>query len=103
MPQSPPAKQTNHPLTSLPSLVGNLVKNWEIEASFKPERKDWRTVDHSKYTFAINGWSPQSAERTLKVGTYNVIITQSNKFYSPRTSGFASSHKHSKRTMSIFV
>jgi hypothetical protein len=28
----------------------------------------WRTIDHSNYTFAINGGPPQSAEHILKVG-----------------------------------
>ena len=93
----------NHEATSLPSLVENLVKNWEIEASFKLELKDWRTIDHSKYTFAINGGPPQSAEHMLKVGTYNAIITEPNEFYSPRTSDFASSHKSFKRMMPTFA
>ena len=99
----PTAKQTKHEPTSLPSLVENLVKNWEIEASFKPDLKDWRTVDHSAYTFAINGGPPQSAEHMLKVGTYNAIITEPNEFYSPRTSDFASSHKTFKRMMPTFA
>jgi hypothetical protein len=61
------AKQTNHEPGSLPSLVQNLVKNWEVEASFKPVLSDWRTVDHANYTFAINGSEPQGAEHMLKV------------------------------------
>ncbi|KAH0005081.1 hypothetical protein KCU78_g13057, partial [Aureobasidium melanogenum] len=30
-------KQANHVAGSLESMVENLVKNWEVEASFKPE------------------------------------------------------------------
>ena len=63
----------NHAAGSLPQLVENLVKNWEVEASFKPRLSDWRTIDHKNYTFAINGGPPQSAEHMLKVGTYNAI------------------------------
>ncbi|KAI4210364.1 MAG: hypothetical protein LQ351_006813 [Letrouitia transgressa] len=96
-------KKMNHEATSLPSLVQNLVKNWEIEASFKPNLADWRTIDHSNYTFAINGGSPQSADHMLKVGTYNAIIAEPNEFYSPRTSDFASSHKTFKRMMPTFA
>jgi hypothetical protein len=58
----------NHEAGSLPELVQNLVKNWEVEASFKPVLDDWRTVDHANYTFAINGSEPQGAENMLKVG-----------------------------------
>ncbi|KAL8829698.1 MAG: hypothetical protein Q9170_006061 [Blastenia crenularia] len=96
-------KEQSHPPTSLASLVENLVKNWEIEASFKTKLADWRTVDHTKYTFAINGGPAQSAQHMLEVGTYNAIITEPNEFYSPKSSDFASSHKTFKRMMPTFA
>jgi hypothetical protein len=92
----------NHAAGSLPQLVENLVKNWEVEASFKPRLEDWRTIDHANYTFAINGGPPQTAEHMLKVGTYNAIIAP-NEFYSPENSDFASSHKTFKRMMPTFA
>ncbi|KAK0103380.1 hypothetical protein ONS95_005406 [Cadophora gregata] len=95
-------KTQNHTAASLPNLVENLVKNWEVEASFKPDISDWRTIDHANYTFSINGGLPQSAEHMLKVGTYNAIIT-SNEFYDPEKSDFASSHKTFKRMMPTFA
>lgn len=96
------AKKYSHEASSLPSLVENLVKNWEIEASFKPQLSDWRTVDRPNYSFAINGGPPQTAEYMLKVGTYNAIISP-NEFYSPAASDFASSHKTFKRMMPTFA
>ena len=96
------AKKFNHEASSLPSLVENLVKNWEIEASFKPQLSDWRTVDRPNYSFAINGGPPQTAEHMLKVGTYNAIIAP-NEFYSPAASDFTSSHKTFKRMMPTFA
>ncbi len=96
------AKKLSHEASSLPSLVENLVKNWEIEASFKPQLSDWRTVDRANYSFAINGGPPQTAEHMLKVGTYNAIIAP-NEFYSPAKSDFASSHKTFKRMMPTFA
>lgn len=95
-------KKMNHAAGSLPQLVENLVKNWEVEASFKPRLEDWRTIDHKNYTFAINGGPPQSAEHMLKVGTYNAIIAP-NEYYSPENSDFASSHKTFKRMMPTFA
>jgi hypothetical protein len=95
-------KRMNHEAGSLPDLVENLVKNWEIEASFKPNLEDWRTVNHQKYTFAINGGPPQKAEYMLRVGTYNAIIAP-NEYYSPENSDFASSHKTFKRMMPTFA
>jgi hypothetical protein len=97
-----PAKQMNHPSGSLPQLVENLVKNWEVEASFKPDLTDWRTIDHANYSFAINGGPPQSAEHMLQVGTYNAIIPP-NEFYSPEGSDSATSHKTFKRMMPNFA
>lgn len=91
-----------HEAGSLPELVQNLVKNWEVEASFKTDLKDWRTIDHENYSFAINGSDPQSAENMLQVGTYNAIISP-NEYYSPDYSDFASSHKTFKRMMPTFA
>lgn len=78
------------------------MKNWEVEASFKPTLKDWRTIDHENYSFAINGSEPEGAEAMLKVGTYNAIIAP-NEYYSPDYSDFASSHKTFKRMMPTFA
>jgi hypothetical protein len=104
--------------------VQNLVKNWEVEASFKPVLSDWRTIDHENYSFAINSSEPQGAENMLQVrpispihthtpssnltrmcvqvGTYNAIISP-NEFYDPTFSDFASSHKTFKRMMPTFA
>ncbi|KAF9698374.1 hypothetical protein EKO04_003615 [Ascochyta lentis] len=95
-------KQKSHEAGSLPELVQNLVKNWEVEASFKPVISDWRTIDHESYSFAINGSEPEGAEAMLKVGTYNAIIAP-NEYYSPDYSDFASSHKTFKRMMPTFA
>jgi hypothetical protein len=71
------AKKMSHEAGSLPELVQNLVKNWEVEASFKPSLDDWRTIDHEKYSFAINGSEPQGAENMLKVQhAYQMTIAQ---------------------------
>ena len=97
-----PAKKTNHTDGSLEHMVQNLVKNWEIEASFKTKLSDWRTVDPQNYTFAINGGPPQDAEHMLKVGTYNAIIAP-NSYYSSEYSDFSQSHKTFKRMMPTFA
>lgn len=92
----------SHTAGSVPSLVENLVKNWEIEASFKTSLDDWRTIDRSNYSFSTNGLPPQGAEHMLKVGTYNALLT-SNEFYCPKHSNFTSSHKTFKRMMPTFA
>ncbi len=92
----------SHEAGSLPDLVEKLVKNWEIEASFKTDLADWRTIDRSKYTFSVNGGPPQSGEHMLRVGTYSAII-ESNEFYCPAHMDFDSSHKTFKRMMPNFA
>ncbi|KAI1420219.1 hypothetical protein F5Y12DRAFT_719770 [Xylaria sp. FL1777] len=95
-------KTQNHAAGSLPQLVENLVKNWEIEASFKTRLSDWRTVDFTCYTFAVNDREPVSASHMLRVGTYNAIIG-AGMYYDPEAMGFESSHKTFKRMMPTFA
>ncbi|KAJ6504613.1 hypothetical protein C8R47DRAFT_1245528 [Mycena vitilis] len=95
-------KKMSHEPGSLISIVENLVKNWEIEASYKMDLKDWRTIDQNNYTFAVNGGPPTPAEHMLKVGTYNAIISP-NAYYSPEHSDFATSHVTFKSMMPTFA
>lgn len=83
-------------------MVENLVKNWEIEASFKTSLDDWRTVDTSSYTFSLNGGPKNDGNHMLSVGTYNALIGE-NKYYDPEQSSFDSSHKSFKRMMPVFA
>ncbi|KAK0645803.1 hypothetical protein B0T16DRAFT_146940 [Cercophora newfieldiana] len=95
-------KKANHTAASLPDLVEKLVKNWEIEASYKMDLKDWRTIDAPNYSFSVNGGPPQTGEHMLQVGTYNAII-EPNEFYCPFHSSFDASHKTFKRMMPTFA
>lgn len=95
-------KTTNHEAGSLPSLVQNLVKNWEVEASFKTQLKDWRTIDQDVYSFSLNGGPRQSGEHMLKVGTYNALLPAS-EYYDPDQNDFEDSHKSFKRMMPTFA
>jgi hypothetical protein len=92
----------SHEAGSLPDLVEKLVKNWEIEASFKTSLDDWRTIDRKTYTFSLNGGEPQSGEHMLKVGTYNALLTPSS-YYDPINNDFETSHKAFKRMMPTFA
>lgn len=91
-----------HESGSLIQLIENIVKNWEIEASFKPNLKEWRTIDPEVYTFAIHGGKAQSADEMTRIGTYNAIILP-NELYSPKNMTFAASHKTFKRMMPSFA
>jgi hypothetical protein len=92
----------SHTAGSLPDLVEKLVKNWEIEASFKVDLGEWRTVDPTSYTFSVNGGPQLSGEHMLRLGTYNAVI-EPNEFYCPARSSFQASHKTFKRMMPAFA
>ena len=100
---TPTAKTANHEPGSLPDLVQNLVKNWEIEASFKQDLSQWRTINPDEYSFSINGRPPLSGADMVRLGTYNAIIQPGNEFYSPENSDFSQSHKTFKRMMPTFA
>ncbi|KAF9892319.1 hypothetical protein FE257_002096 [Aspergillus nanangensis] len=95
-------KTMTHEAGSLPQLVENIVKNWEIEASFKTSLSDWRTIDQDTYTFSLNGGPPQTGDHMLKVGTYNALLT-ANSYYDPAHNDFDTSHKAFKRMMPTFA
>lgn len=97
-----PGKTQTHAAGTLPALVENLVKNWEIEASFKTSLSDWRTVDQSCYTFSSNGGPATDGDHMLRVGTYNALITP-NQYYDPENLDFNASHKTFKRMMPTFA
>ena len=95
-------KHKNHSAGSLENLVENLVKNWEIEASFKTDVQEWRTIDAESYTFSVNGGPAQDAAHMLKVGTYSAIIAP-NSFYSGEHADFEETHKIFKSVMPTFA
>ncbi|KAI1124020.1 hypothetical protein F5Y10DRAFT_269496 [Nemania abortiva] len=96
-------KTRHHAAGSLPQLVENLVKNWEIEASFKTQLSDWRTVGLAQYSFAVNDREPVSAEHMLRVGTYNAILAPGGAYYDAAAMDFGASHKTFKRMMPTFA
>ncbi|KAJ7069500.1 hypothetical protein C8F01DRAFT_1112964 [Mycena amicta] len=95
-------KKMTHEPGSLASVVENLVKNWEIEQSYKLDLADWRTIDPSKYEFSVNGGAPMSAEHMLAVGSYNGLLAP-NAFYGPEHNDFKSSHVTFKAMMPTFA
>ncbi|KAE8342520.1 hypothetical protein BDV24DRAFT_130479 [Aspergillus arachidicola] len=95
-------KSMTHEAKSLPDLVEKLVKNWEIEASYKTSLADWRTIDQKTYSFSLNGGPPQTGEHMLNVGTYNALLTASS-YYDPAHNDFETSHKAFKRMMPTFA
>lgn len=87
---------------SLEDIVSNLVKNWEIEASYKTDYNDWRTVDKEHYTFKLAGGENVPGQKMVEIGTYNALLSAS-EYYSPEHNSYSDSHKTFKRMMPTFA
>ena len=46
-------RKFKHAPGALADMLSNLVKNWEKEASYKLDSRDWRTIDHRCYQCAL--------------------------------------------------
>lgn len=97
-------KSTNWAPSSIELLVQNLVKNWEKEASYKVDPKEWRTISQESYSFHLNGGPGMSAADMLHLGTYNALIGADGVkgVYETSSMDFSSSHKLFKGAMKTF-
>ena len=87
-------RTTNHPAGSLPMIVENLVKEWEMEMTHKPDSKDWKTVETSSYCVQVNGGKEIAGDEAVKVGTYNWLMENVPKsLYDAEATSFEDSHK----------
>merc|ERR1719242_1373225 len=72
-------KLSNHKEGSLESIVEGLVKNWESEASHKPDPKTWDTIDYDNWTIKGNNGRTFKPDEAVKVGNYNVLLDDADK------------------------
>jgi len=54
--------------------VENLVKEWEAEASHKPDPKDWKTIDYDTWYVRGNAGRKVNAEENVTIGNYNALM-----------------------------
>ena len=66
-------KTKNHTVGGLESIVENLVKEWEMEASHL-NFSDWTTVSHKEYAISANGAPPLTGETAASEGNYNALL-----------------------------
>ncbi|RWS00612.1 hypothetical protein B4U79_03803, partial [Dinothrombium tinctorium] len=78
---------------SLEDLVSNLVKNWEKEASHKISLGEWRTIDRNKFKMNVNGGKWFTGEELQKLGTYNLLIGDSEHYCSSLVGTAEKSHR----------
>ncbi|MCO5559252.1 hypothetical protein L7F22_017460 [Adiantum nelumboides] len=90
------------PQGSLEQVVQDLVKSWEMELSHKTHVQHFKTIHPQKFRFSVNGGKWMSAEETLKVGSYNALMTTSleaeHEAYKASQETFETSHDVFKST-----
>lgn len=82
----------NYPENSLEAIVHNLVRTFEMEASYKTKPDQWLSIVADKFKISTNGGPEYSAQDLVERGTYNLFIAE-NKHYSPTAETFESSGK----------
>lgn len=70
------AKESTHNYLegSLEAIVQNLVRTFEMEASFKTNPEQWLSVVNDKFRMSSNGGSTYTANDVAAGGTYNLFI-----------------------------
>lgn len=64
----------NHVEGSLEAIVQNLVRTFEMEASFKTNPQQWVSVVNEKFRMSTNGGVGYTASEIVAAGTYNLFI-----------------------------
>ncbi|MBW4631106.1 MAG: ester cyclase [Iphinoe sp. HA4291-MV1] len=64
----------HHVEGSLEAIVQNLVRTFEMEASFKTNPQQWLSVVNEQFRMSSNGGSAYTASDVVKSGTYNLFI-----------------------------
>ncbi|HEY9700088.1 MAG TPA: hypothetical protein V6D10_22725 [Trichocoleus sp.] len=82
--------QYNHLEGSLEAIVQNLVRAFEMEASFKTNPQQWVAIVQEKFRMSTNGGKEYTAEDIVEQGTYNLFLTPTDH-YDPNQEDFESS------------
>ncbi len=75
---------------SLEAIVQNLVRTFEMEASFKSNPQQWLSIVADKFRMTTNGGQKYTAEDVADAGTYNLFLGES-QHYSAKAESFESS------------
>lgn len=73
-------KQCNHAEGSLNAIAENLVRTFEMEASFKTNPQQWISVVADKFRMSTNGGKEYTAQEIVDQGTYNLFLENSEHY-----------------------
>lgn len=75
---------------SLEGIVQNLVRTFEMEATYKTDPKQWLAIVNDKFRMITNGGPAYTADDVAAVGTYNLFL-EKTEHYDPKAETFESS------------
>ncbi|MBD2664683.1 pathogenesis related protein-like protein [Richelia sinica FACHB-800] len=81
----------HHAEGSLEAIVQNLVRTFEMEASFKSNPQQWLSVVNDQFRVSTNGGQEYNAAELGAKGTYNLFMADSEHYKSSEET-FESSH-----------
>ena len=73
-------RQCNHAEGSLNAIAQNLVRTFEMEASFKTNPQQWISVVTDKFRMSTNGRQEYTAQDVIESGTYNLFLEDSEHY-----------------------
>lgn len=73
-------RKTNHAEGTLNAIAHNLVKTFEMEATFKTSPQQWISVVTDKFRMSTNGGKEYTAEDIVEQGTYNLFLENSDHY-----------------------
>ncbi len=73
-------KQCHHAEGSLNAIAENLVKTFEMEASFKTNPQQWISVVTDQFRMSTNGGKEYTAQEVVDRGTYNLFLENSEHY-----------------------
>jgi len=85
-------ERTHNPAEgSLNAIAYNLVRTFEMEASFKTNPQQWISVVTDKFRMSTNGGKEYTAQEVVDQGTYNLFLENSD-YYRASDETFQSSY-----------
>mmetsp|Transcript_89680 Transcript_89680/g.159319 ORF Transcript_89680/g.159319 Transcript_89680/m.159319 type:complete len:275 (-) Transcript_89680:110-934(-) len=75
-----------HEESSLESIMGKLIKNWEVESRHVTDMQKWKTVDVTKFKAALNGGRTCSADKLADIGLHNSFLWDTKVYSNSSTS-----------------
>lgn len=70
----------NYAEGSLEAIVQNLVRTFEMEASFKTNPQQWLSVVNEQFRMSSNGGPAYTASDVVEAGTYNLFIGDTEEY-----------------------